>query len=148
MSLSTESVVLLITTVAIAGIAVGVITGVSGQLAERVGFISEERAEVIESDMTVISDLGSDQVYDQSENELTLLVRNTGERRLETSRVNLFVDDQVRPIDEIEVISSQSDIWRPEDVVRIEATVDLDPGTRSIFIEKFGAEDDVKIFVN
>lgn len=147
MSLSTESILILITTVAVAAIAVGIITGISDDLSERVEFINEEKSEIARSDMTIVSDLGSDNVYNETTNELVLLIRNTGERRLELSRVNLFVEDDVKPIDSVEVIQDSSDVWSPEDVIRLNATINLDSGRNNILVEKFGAEDDIVLYV-
>lgn len=147
MSLSTESILILITTVAVAAIAVGIITGISDDLSERIEFINEEKSEIARSDMKIISDLGSDNLYDDGTNELVLLIRNTGERRLELSRINLFVEDDVKPIDSIEVIQDDSDVWSPEDVIRLNATVNLESGRNSIIVEKFGAKDNIVLYV-
>lgn len=147
MSLSTESILLLITTVAVATVAVGIITGVSGQLSETIEFINQEKTVIAKSDISITSDLGSDEVYNETTNELKLLVRNTGSRRLKLSRVNLYINDQVQPINNITVINPNSTVWSPEDVVRINTTANLASGRNTIIVEKFGTTDDVIIYV-
>ncbi len=62
----------------VAGTLVVSVTDVSASIDDYSGELSEE----IETDVTVISDAGSDAVYD--DDELTLLVKNTGERTLST----------------------------------------------------------------
>ena len=64
----------------VAGTLVASVTDVSASIDDYSGELSEE----IDTDVTVISDAGSDAVYDDGDDELTLLVKNTGERTLST----------------------------------------------------------------
>jgi flagellar protein FlaG len=111
--------------------AVSVAAGVSGVMVTTVGGISDSLDErgasvsaAIETDVEVISDPGSGAVYDDATDEVTLLVKNTGDRTLPTdgSGVEVLIDGQYVPPADYEVTVVGGDEWRDGAVVRI--TVD------------------------
>jgi flagellar protein FlaG len=111
--------------------AVSVAAGVSGVMVTTVGGISDSLDErgasvsaAIETDVEVISDPGSGAVYDDGTGEVTLLVKNTGERALPTdgSGVEVLVDGRYVPPADYDVTVVGGGEWRDGAVVRV--TVD------------------------
>jgi len=101
--------------------------GVAGTLTNEVSRVSGaiddfgvEVSDDIRSDIEVISDAGSP-VWDTNGNEnITLLVKNTGSIELSTdpSQIDVLLDGEFQFDVSITVIDGTS--WQPEDVVRIE----------------------------
>jgi flagellar protein FlaG len=116
--------------------AVSVAAGVSGALVTTVDGISDSLDErgasvsaAIETDIEVISDPGSDAVYDSG--TVRLLVKNTGERPLPAGAtgVEVLVDGRYVPSSEYSVTVLDGDEWRDGAVVRVTASRVLSAGS-------------------
>jgi len=116
----------------VAGTLVTSVGDVSGSIDAR----SADAAETIDTEIDVISDPGSDAVYDGS-TTVTLLVKNTGNGRLSTdaSKPDVLVDGQYVGAGDrtLNVVGGGSE-WMPGDVVRLELNVDLDPGEHRVVV--------------
>lgn len=108
--------------------ALSVAAAVSGVLVTTVGDISgsldEQGADVaasIDTDVEIISDPASGAVYDNSDGEITVLVKNTGRRTLSTtdSSVELLVNGRYVTPSEYTVTVLDGEQWREGGVVRI-----------------------------
>lgn len=117
--------------------ALSVAAGVSGVMVTTVGGIAdslEDRgadvAVEIDTDVEVISDPGSDAVYDDADETVRLLVKNTGERTIPTEGpgLELLIDGRYVPRSDYTVTVVGDDRWRDGAVVRIEADEQLDGG--------------------
>jgi len=110
-----------------------VAAGVAGTLVTEVDRVSssvsehgDEVSESIETDIEVISDTGSDAIYNSSGNEnVTLLVKNTGSRNLVAGaeEVDVLVDGVFLPPDNLTVERADDagvESWSRGTVVRIE----------------------------
>ncbi len=117
----------------VAGTLVTSVGDVSGSIDAR----SADAAETIDTEVDVISDPGSDAVYDESSTTVTLLVKNTGNGRLPTdaAKPDVLVDGQyVGASDRTLTVLGGGSEWLSGDVVRLELNVDLDPGEHRIVV--------------
>jgi flagellar protein FlaG len=127
-SLSASSLILFIA-------AIGIAAGVSGVMVDSVGGISESITthgdsveEQLDTDITIISDTGSDAIYDATNDTVTVLVKNTGARPLPTEPdlVDVVFDGEyvVPSSTTIDVVSTNTGTWKEGEV--IELVIDLD----------------------
>lgn len=126
-SLSASSLIIFIAAIAIAA-------GVSGVMIDSVNGISQsittqgdDVQQKLDTEISIISDAGSDAMYDADSETVQVLVKNTGSRTLsaDPGRIDVLVDGEYVVPDSrsVEVISG-GETWREGAV--IELTIDLD----------------------
>lgn len=111
---------------AVSGALVTTVGGISGSLDERGADVAVD----IETDVEVISDPGSGAVYNDTSGEVRLLVKNTGERTLDTdgSAVELLLDGRYVSPTDYTVTVVDGGRWHEGEVVRIVVNESLDAG--------------------
>ncbi|WP_115863776.1 flagellar protein G [Halorussus litoreus] len=119
-SVSTSHLILFIASLLIAASVAGTFTQGVQRLSSALGDRSVDVSSDVRTDVEVISDPGSDAVYDNSSETLTLLVKNTGSRDLDASpdRMDVLVDGRYQPNVSTTVVDGS--YWRVGNVVRIE----------------------------
>jgi flagellar protein FlaG len=128
-SVSVSHLILFIASMMIAASVAGVFTNSIGQLS---GAISEQGLDVssdVRSDIEIISDSGSDAIYDSGTENITLYVKNTGSEDLavDTRVMEVFVDGQFVTTFGI-ARADGSGSWSPGTVVELE----IDPPQGSL----------------
>ncbi len=124
----------------IAASVAGVFTSSIGQLS---GAISEQGFDVssdVRTDIEVISDSGSDAIYDSG--TITLYVKNTGTERLaaDPGVLDILVNGQF--VTDYSVTRADGDgAWQPGTVVRLEIQQSLDAGDHRVQITVNGDEE-------
>jgi flagellar protein FlaG len=118
-SVSASHLILFIASMMIAASVAGVFTNSIGQLS---GAISEQGVDVssdVRTDIEIISDSGSDAIYDGS--NITLYIKNTGSEDLavDPGVMDILVDGRFATAYEVTRVEG-SGSWRPGDVVRVE----------------------------
>lgn len=122
-SASVSELVIFIAALSVAASVSGVLVTTVGDVANSVEQRGAAVSAAVETDVEIISDPGSDAMYDGGTENVTLLVKNTGSRSLppDVSAVEVLVDGQYRPVSTYTVtVVSDDDGWRPGAVVRIE----------------------------
>lgn len=112
----------------VAGVLIDTVSGISNAVDDRGGDVSKS----IETDTEIISDPEAG-VYDETNNTLTLYVKNTGVRALpiDGTGVDLFVDGRYQTSLTLTVVSGSE--WTPNAVVEIVASgVTLSPGDHRV----------------
>jgi archaellum component FlaG (FlaF/FlaG flagellin family) len=89
----------------------------------------EEKSNQIKEDIKIISDIGSDNLYNTGSNELTLHVQNTGRIVVDKERLNLFINGEYTTIDSVTIVGNDN-IWDEGDVAIINTTKDVSGETR------------------
>lgn len=135
--------------------AIVVATGVAGTMTVAVGDVSssldsntDQVSESIATDLFIISDAGSDAVYDSNTDTLTILVKNTGTTTLDAdaNTFDVLVDGAyVVPSDVSRVGGGVS--WAPGDVVSIEVDTSLSSGEHRVMVVANQNRDSMVIFV-
>jgi flagellar protein FlaG len=122
-SVSVSHLILFIASMIIAASVAGVFTTSIGQLSSA---LSEQGLDVsteIRTDIEIISDSGSDAVYNSDEdNNITLHVKNTGSETLATDagQMDIFVNGQFATSYSVSRADGTSGSWIPDSVVVVE----------------------------
>lgn len=123
--------------------AISIAAGVSGAMITTVGDIADsldnrgaDVATDIDTEIEIISDPGSDAMYDADTSTVRVLVKNTGERTIPTEDpgVELLVDGRYVPRSEYTVTVLDGSRWRDGNVVRIEADESLSTGDHRVTV--------------
>lgn len=116
----------------VSGVMVTTVGGIADSLEDRGADVAAE----IDTDIEVISDPGSDAVYDDSAETVRVLVKNTGDRTIPTegTGVELLVDGRYVARSDYTVTVLDDDRWRDGAVVRIEADRALDSGDHRVTV--------------
>lgn len=112
----------------VAGVLIDTVSGISNAVDDRGGDVSKS----IKTDAEIISDPEAG-VYNESENTLTLYVKNTGVRTLSTgnSTIDLFLDGRYQTAVTLSVVSGSE--WTPNAVVELTVSgVSLSPGDHRV----------------
>lgn len=116
----------------VAGTLVTAVTDVSSSVSTQTG----DTAETIDTDIEIISDAGSDAVYDAENDTVTLYVKNTGENTLPSDGSGLDVvldgeyvsSEAYLPGDGSGIEIHGDDHWRPGAVAELEIDRTLEAG--------------------
>jgi flagellar protein FlaG len=117
-----SSLVLFIASVILAAAVSGVLINTVGGVSQAVDARGGDLAANIRTDVEIISDPGSP-VYDGGEGNITLLVKNTGQRSLpaDPAVMDVLVDGQYQTAVTVTPVSGE-EVWRGGDVVRVEVS--------------------------
>ncbi|MEF8813729.1 MAG: flagellin [Halovenus sp.] len=121
-SLSASSLIIFIAAIAIAA-------GVSGVMIDSVDGISQsitthgdDVQEKLDTEISIISDTGSDAIYDDGNETVHVLVKNIGARQLPTDadRIDTLVDGEyIAPGSRSVAVISNGETWREGDVIEL-----------------------------
>ncbi|MFW6458259.1 MAG: flagellar protein G [Halodesulfurarchaeum sp.] len=127
---SSETLIIFIAAVLVAGSVAGALTGGVNQLSEALSERSVDVSQEIRTDVAIISDSGSDEIYDEDTDTVTLLVKNTGSTTLqaEPETLDVIINGVYRTNVDVTLIEEQD--WIRGAVLRVEiADVELDQDT-------------------
>lgn len=121
-SVSVTHMILFIASIIVAASVAGVLTQEVTRLSDAIDEEGIDVASEIRTDIEIISDAGSDGVYDGT-NNVTLLVKNTGSRRLplDPDQLEVLVDGQYRVNVSLSVVDGES--WDVNNVAKVNVTV-------------------------
>lgn len=140
-SVSVSHLILFIASLLIAASVAGtLVTGVD-RVSNAVSDHSVILTEEIETDVTIISDAGSEAVYDPSTETTKLYVKNTGSRALVANASQLDVMLDGAYMTDISVEPIQGDSWAPNEVVLIEIDQSLSAGDHRVVVIVNGNRD-------
>lgn len=120
-SVASSTLILFIASLLIAASVAGTMTTGVERIGASLGDRSADVSSEIRTDVTIISDAGSpDAIYNSSDKELTLLVKNTGSQTLSNSSSNfeLMLDGEFQVSFSTRILGSET-TWRPGTVVEI-----------------------------
>lgn len=130
-SVSIAHMILFIASMLVAASVAGVFTNTVDQLSDAIDDQAVQISQDVRTDIEIISDSGSDAIYDNSTTPgtTTLHVKNTGSERLrnETNAISVFIDGQYETDVETRVLGDSS-IWWPGEVIELQIAEDLTSG--------------------
>lgn len=134
-SVSVSHMIIFIASIVVAAGVAGVFTDSVGELSEAIGEQGVDVSSEVRSDVEIISDGGSDAVYDATEERIRVHVKNTGSERLppEADQIDVFVNGRY-VVDVESTLVSGEDRWGPGDVLRLDVTESLSPGDHRVQI--------------
>lgn len=143
-SVSISHMVLFIASILIAASVAGtLVTGVD-RVSDALSHQSLDTSDSIQTDISIISDTGSDRMYD-GEN-ISILVKNTGATTLtpDVDRIDILVNGQFIPSDDSTIVivdGSAEHEWASGEVIEITIDAALDPGEHRVTVLVRGNED-------
>ncbi|WP_254273039.1 CARDB domain-containing protein [Haloarcula marina] len=140
---SASHLILFIASMMVAASVAGVFTDTIGQLSSAVSEQGLDVSSDVRTDIEIISDSGSDAIYDSDGNgNITLHVKNTGSEDLaaDPTQIDLFVDGQYVSAYEVTVVGGDT-TWRPGSVVRLEISRSLSAGDHRVKLVVNGDEE-------
>lgn len=134
-TVSSEMLILFIASILVATSVAGTMTTGVNRLSDSLGDRSIDVSDEIRTDIEVISDPGSDAVYDANNEMVTVLVKNTGSSRLphEPSSFDVLIDGSYQTNLSTSVIGGKT--WGVGDVTRLEVSgVTLSSGDHRVVV--------------
>lgn len=118
-TVSSETLILFIASILVAASVAGTMTTGVNRLSESLGDRSIDVSDEIRTDIEIISDPGSNAVYDAENGTVTILVKNTGSSRLDhdSSSFDVLVDGSYQTNLSTSVIGGET--WGVGDVTRL-----------------------------
>jgi len=142
-SVSSAHLVLFIAVVLFSAALAGTLTEGATSLADSIERATDADADHADADVQVVSDAQTPTaVYDADNETLTLLVKNTGARTLpsDPGDVTVLVDGAYQADTRTTVLDT--DVWRPETVLRVRANVSLASNAETrVVVDAGGARD-------
>ena len=120
-SVSVSHMILFIASMLVAASVAGVFTDTVGQLSNAIDDQGLQVSQDVRTDVEIISDSGSANVYDDATDNITIHVKNTGSETLpaDPSAVNVFVNGQFETDVGVELFGEGPN-WRPGTVLKLE----------------------------
>jgi flagellar protein FlaG len=120
-SVSVSHMILFIASIIVAASVVGVFTDSINQVSEAIDQRGLSVSENVRTDVQIISDSGSDAVYDDGTGNITIHVKNTGTETLaaRADRIDLLVDGEYETDFEVTVLGG-AETWGTGGVVLME----------------------------
>lgn len=150
-SVSISHLVLFIASIIVAASVAGtLVTGVD-RVSDAMNDQSIDTSEGIAADLSIISDTGSDAIYD--DDEVVLLLKNTGSTTLvpDTDQLDVLVNGVYQPSDRLtvtDVAGESTDDWGPGDVIRLTIDTTLDSGDHRVSVAAGGGDDTVQFRID
>lgn len=139
--MASVSVSELILFIAALTVALGVATTLMGNvqnISQSMGQKGDSMAETIETDVEIISDPGSpSSIYNNSTNNVTILIKNTGQKTLaaDGTELDVLVDGEYATIENATVAGApNSRSWRSGAVLKVTVSRNLDSGPHRITV--------------
>lgn len=135
-STSVSTLVIFIAAVSIAAAVSGVMVTTVGDIANSVDERGGDVAADLDTDIEIISDSSSDAVYDDTRDEVTVLVKNTGRRTLaaQSSVLEVLVDGRYVSPSSYNASVLGGDTWRTGDVARVVVNESLAPDDHRVTV--------------
>ncbi|MFW6003267.1 MAG: flagellar protein G [Halanaeroarchaeum sp.] len=137
-SVSSETLIIFIASLLVAASVAGTMTTGVNRLGDALGDRSVDVSDDIRTDIEIISDPGSDQIFDGNDT-VTVLIKNTGSHTLDhqPDSIDILVNGQYHTDATTTVIDD--DAWREGSVIRLNVTgVDLDTGDHRVVVDVDG----------
>lgn len=137
-SVSISHVILFIAAVAVAAMVATTATGIADDVSHALRDTGSNLGDKLDANFAIISDPGSNAIYDNNNTSITLLVKNTGSSVLPTDprSVDTLVDGKL--VSETNITVVDGDYWRPGNVVRITLNVSLSKGSHRVLVRTTG----------
>ena len=125
-SVSASHLILFIASILVAASVSGVLTSTVGDLSNAIDDTGLQVSDDVRTDIEIISDSGSDAVYNDTEGNITLYVKNTGSSRLaaESGPIDVMVNGQFEA-DVTVTLLGDAATWDSGDVVRLDISRSL-----------------------
>jgi flagellar protein FlaG len=144
-SVSVSHMILFIASMVIAASVAGVFTSSVDQLADAIDDQGLEVSDDVRTSIEIISDSGSDNIYNNSTDTVTVLVKNTGTNRLtpESGQIDVLMNGQFQAPEDVAVeLLGSGQRWSESEVIRVNVSnTTLQEGDHRVKVIVNGDED-------
>jgi len=152
-SVSVSHMILFIASMLIAASVAGVFTTSVDDIADAIEDQGPAVSDQVRTSIDIISDSGSDAIYDEneSEGEITILVKNTGSSNIvpDTTDIDVLVNGQFVGADDLEFeLLGEGETWSSSEVIQITIDQPLEAGDHRVLINVNGGEDVIEFRVS
>ncbi|SDJ18460.1 flagellar protein FlaG [Halovenus aranensis] len=145
-SVSVSHLILFIASMIIAAGVAGVFTTSVDNLSEAISDRGVQVSDNVRTSIEIISDSGSDNVFDSTTNTTTIYVKNTGSKQLNPvgSQIDVLVDGRFKTGNNLNITVASNgnpDAWDTNDVIEITIDGYLDPGDHRVLVIANGDEE-------
>ncbi len=150
-SVSVSHMILFIASMLIAASVAGVFTTSVDDIADAIEDQGPAVSDQVRTSIDIISDSGSDAIYNETEEEITILVKNTGSSNIvpDTTDIDVLVNGQFVGADDLEFeLLGEGQTWSSSEVIRITVSQSLEPGDHRILINVNGGEDTIEFRIS
>ncbi len=150
-SVSVSHMILFIASMLIAASVAGVFTTSVDDIADAIEEQGPAVSDQVKTNIDIISDSGSDAIYDEESEEITILVKNTGSSNIvpDTTDINVLVNGQFVAADDLTFeLLGEGNTWSSSEVIRITINQQLDAGDHRVLINVNGGEDIIEFRVS
>ena len=143
--------ILFIASMLIAASVAGVFTTSVDDIADAIEDQGPAVSDQVRTSIDIISDSGSDAIYNETEEEITILVKNTGSSNIvpDTTDIDVLVNGQFVGADDLEFeLLGEGQTWSSSEVIRITVSQSLEPGDHRILINVNGGEDTIEFRIS
>lgn len=129
-SVSVSTLIIFIASIIVAASVAGTMTVGVSQLGDALGDRSLDVANEIRTDIVIISDPGSEAIYDETTENVTILVKNTGSSELSTDpdSIDVIIDGEY-VVDVSTRLIGDDEAWTTGAVVELTVERQLDSGS-------------------
>lgn len=147
-SVSSSHLIIFIAAITAAAGVAHTFTGSTMDITQSIDSRSDNAATSIATDLSIISDAGSDAVYNSTEENVTVLVKNTGSTTLSKNpdQIDVLIDGKYETIDSVEIAGNAS-TWKPGEVARLTVSKKLETGEHRIVVVAEGDRDTFRFHV-
>ncbi len=143
--------ILFIASMLIAASVAGVFTTSVDDIADAIEDQGPAVSDQVRTSIDIISDSGSDAIYQEDEGEITILVKNTGSSNIvpDTTDINVLVNGQFVGADDLEFeLLGEGETWSSSEVIQITIDQPLETGDHRVLINVNGGEDVIEFRVS
>lgn len=151
-SVSVSHLILFIASMIIAAGVAGVFTTSVDDLAQAIDDQGIQVSDNVRTDVKIISDTGSDNIYESDNSHISLYVKNVGTKNLnaESRQLDVLVNGEFVSNDDIEIEvldGADEHAWRTSEVIEMTIERTLDPGDHRVMIIVNGDEEVIEFRV-
>jgi flagellar protein FlaG len=151
-SVSVSHLILFIASMIIAAGVAGVFTTSVEDLSNAIDERGVQVSDNVRTSIDIISDSGSDNIYDDATNTTTIYVKNTGSQRLNPlpRQIDILVNGEFRTSGDLNITvlsDGNPDTWDTNEVIEIQIDGNLDVGDHRVLIIVNGDEETIQFRV-
>jgi flagellar protein FlaG len=151
-SVSVSHLILFIASMIIAAGVAGVFTTSVEDLSNAIDERGVEISDNVRTSIDIISDSGSDNIYDDATNTTTIYVKNTGSQRLTPvpRQIDILVNGTFKTSGDLNITvlsDGNPDTWDTNEVIEIQIDGNLDVGDHRVLIIVNGDEETIQFRV-
>lgn len=135
-----SSMILLISAVVVSTITASIVITSSDTLSNVIYDKTQNQEEKLLTDISIISDVSANSIYNSNTDDITLLVKNTGDISLNQDDITVLVNGEFTTIQNTEILDDTDNKFEPGNVLRITLNKNLPQGENQVLIEINGVK--------